>query len=83
MGKESTSSPSLSPTWFCEKYEARNGGSDCLELSPGSLCCGYAIGSDGSEIRHQMKKLSRRENQWEKMKKMRMMILMDREMKKK
>ena len=57
-------SPSLSPTWFCGKYEARSGGSDYLELSPRSLCCGCAIGSDGSEIGCQMKKLSRREG-WE------------------
>ena len=54
----------MSPQWFFEKYGVRSGGSNYLELSPRSLCCGCAIGSDGSEIRRQMKKLSRRES-WE------------------
>ena len=82
--KGRTNSSSLSPTWFYGKCRARSGVSDSLELSLGSLCCGCAIGSDESKIKRQMKKLSRRES-WEikeKMKKMEMMMLMNREMKK-
>ena len=67
------------------KYRARSGGSDYLELSPRSLYCECTIGLDGSKIKRQMKKLSRRES-WEikeKMKKIEIMMLMDREMKEK
>ena len=47
--KGRTSSPSLSLTWFYGKCGAKSGGSDYLELSPGSLYCGCTIGSDENQ----------------------------------
>ena len=64
------------------KYGERNGGFDCLELSPGSPCYECTIGSDGSETRRQMKKKSRKENlkiKGKKKKEMKMTVMKEKE----